>query len=175
LVLLFNLLDLADQFLCFGYHGADPSRSNGIFLDAIYAGVTNYPVGLDTIRQKPEIERLQDQLARQKSEWNTLRFQRVDISAQLLNNSQTIQALAERAKEELQSTAVDTQEEIFSLRSEIDRLQGVQSQFQSQLRALGLQIYSVQKSFEDQLAKVRSLENSIQVKKAESRSEYETH
>ncbi|HEY8272709.1 MAG TPA: hypothetical protein VIG33_17575 [Pseudobdellovibrionaceae bacterium] len=127
----------------------------------------NYSSGVDFIRQRSEIERLQNQLAQQQNELTPLRAQRVDISAQVLNNSQSIEALTERAKEEIRNSAAETQGQILSLRSEINRLQEMQSQNQSQLSALDSQLRKTEKDYEERSNKVRSLEETLRAKQAE--------
>ncbi|MGZ3748248.1 MAG: hypothetical protein ACXWRE_12815 [Pseudobdellovibrionaceae bacterium] len=131
----------------------------------------NYPAGLDFTNQKSEIERLQNQLAQQNNDLNALKVQRVDISAQVLNNSQVVMNQAERAKVELRASAMDIQEQIFSLRGEIESLQRIQNQSQNQVRALDAQLMSAEKEYEEQSRRVHSLEEALQTKKAEKEVE----
>lgn len=127
----------------------------------------NNPAGQDVINQPANVERLQNQLAEQRNRLTELRSQRVDISASVLSNSQTIRSMADQAKAELRDSAHGTQDQIFSLRSEIDRLQGAQSQYHSQLQGINQQISRTEKDIEDQSAEVRRLQESLQSKQSE--------
>jgi chromosome segregation ATPase len=131
----------------------------------------NYLAGPEMTNQRSEIEKLQNQLTQQKNELNRLRSQQVDISVQVLSNSQAVEILAERAKAELRSSAAETQAQIFSLRSEVDRLQEVQSQRQSQLWTLSSQLTKLEKDYEEQSRKLRFLQEALRAKQSDLHSE----
>ena len=110
-----------------------------------------YPVGQEVLNQAREIERLQNQLDRQKMDLNNLRSQRVGISADVLSGSRSIQSLAEQARAELRSSIGMTQERIYTLRDEMNRLQ----------------ISAMEKDLEVQRRELQRLEESVQQKQNE--------
>lgn len=125
------------------------------------------PTGAEVVRQPAQIEHLQAQLEQQRQQLNNLRSQRVGISAQILNNSQNILSLAEQAKAELRSSATNTQDQIYSLRSDIDRMNRTQSLSRGQLQTVNTQMSKLQKDLELSNEEMRKLQESIQLKQNE--------
>lgn len=130
-----------------------------------------YPVGLEALNQKSQIELLQDKLNQQKDQLNALRLQRINISASVLNNSQSVESLAEMAREELRSSAEDVQTRVSTLRSEMDRLQGAQNQVQGDLQKLQFEASKGEKDLEEQAQQVQSLQSLLKAKESEMREE----
>lgn len=127
----------------------------------------DFSVGKDANQVLRQSDHLQIQLADLENQLDALRAQRVDVSARILNNTGAIQSLAEQARNELRNSAAAAQEQIFSLRSEIDRLQGVRYQSQSSLSVLRSQISQAEKDFEIQDQEVKSLQQQILNKQSE--------
>jgi chromosome segregation ATPase len=125
------------------------------------------PASQEVQNQPAQVEKLQAQLNEQKARLDELRAQRVSISATALSNSQSIQSLAAQAKAELQTSAADTQDQIYSLRSEIDRLQQSQAAEQTRLQGVSGQISRVEKAVENQSMEIRRLLEAIQAKQNE--------
>lgn len=126
-----------------------------------------YPVGQEVLNQAREVERLQNELSQQKLQLNALRSQRVGISAEVLNGSRTIQSLAEQARSELRNSMAVTQERIYTLRDEMDRLQQAQAGAQGTLQGLNLQISRMEKDLEDQSRELQRLQESVREKQSE--------
>lgn len=127
----------------------------------------NYPSGAEVLQQPAQIERLQLRLSLQTEQLNSLRAQRVGISATILNNNQVIQSLAEEVRADLRGSVLEMKEEIYSLRSEKDRLGRTQLQSREQLQYLRRQILSRQKEFDDSYQEVLRLQDSIKQKQSE--------
>lgn len=125
------------------------------------------PASQEVQNQPAEVERLQTLLAEQKARLEELRAQRVSVSVTALNNSQSIRSLAEQAKAELRDGAANTQDQIYSLRSEIDRLQQGQAIEQSRLQGVSGQISKAEREVESQSVEVRRLQDAIQAKQNE--------
>lgn len=124
-------------------------------------------IGAEVVQQPAQIERLQNQLNQQRDQLNNLRTQRVGISARVLNNSQSIQSLAEQARAELRASASATQDQIYSLRSDIDQMGRAQSLSRGQIQEINQKISIVEKDLEGSSQEVRRLQDSIQSKQNE--------
>jgi len=118
-----------------------------------------------------EIQRLQVQLDQQNATLSNLRSQRVGISASVLSNTQTIQSLSEQAKAELRNNSAATQERIYSLRDEMDRLERTQSVSQGQLQGLNLQISKAERDLEDRTTELQRIQEAVQAKQSEIQSQ----
>ena len=131
----------------------------------------DFAFGIDVNQLKMQTDNLQAELAGQQNQLNALRAQRVEVSAQVLEGTGTIRGLAEQARRELRDSAEGTQEQIFSLRTEIDRLQGTQYQTQSAattLRSqLSTQISRVENELQRQDQEVESLQRQVLNKQSE--------
>lgn len=132
--------------------------------------VANFP-GLDVFQARARAEQLRSEVETARDQLNNLRAQRVDISASVFGNSGQIQSLAEQARQELRDTVQDTQERIFSLRSEIGQLQGAQLQSLQNAEVLDSQISRAEKVVQDQTQQVQLLEQEVQRKEREIRRE----
>jgi len=124
------------------------------------------PIGAEVIQQPAQIRRLEDLLNQQKEQLYNLRAQRVGVSATVLNNTQMIQSLAEQAKDDLRRSALERREEIYSLRSTIERLSRAQLQDRGQLQNLRLQISGAQKNLETNNQELRRLQDAIKEKQS---------
>lgn len=132
--------------------------------------VQNFP-GQDYTQQQAKITQLRDEIAAQNNQLTLLRNQRVDISASVFGNSTQIKSLADKARQELRDSVEQTQDRIFTLRSEIDRLQGAQLQSQQNAENLQTQISRAEKAVQDQTLKVQTLEQDLQRLQSETAQE----
>jgi len=131
------------------------------------AYLQNFAGGIDVTQIQAQNDLLNGQLADQLTQLNILKEQRLNLSTIVISNTTNIQSLAEQARNELRMSAADTQDQIFSLRSEIYRLQGAQYQSQAAQSTLKYQISKAEKDLESQNAEVRSLQQQILNKQSE--------
>jgi chromosome segregation ATPase len=127
----------------------------------------NFMGGVDVTQLQMQTDQLNGQLADQLTQLNILKEQRLSLSNTIVNNTSNIRSLAEQARNELRMSAANTQEQIFSLRSEIYRLQGAQYQSQAAQSTLKYQISRAQKDLEAQNTEVQSLQQQILNKQSE--------
>lgn len=130
-----------------------------------------YPIGAEVTQQPAQIERLTNQLNQQRDQLRNLRSQRVGISAQVLSNNQSIQSLAEQARAELRDSANSTQEQVYSLRSDMERLGRTQTLSRGQLQNINQQMSKVEKDLEVSNQEIRKLQDSIKNVEGEMQTE----
>lgn len=107
---------------------------------------------------------LELRLQTQNQQLQGMRDQRLALAAQVLENTRNLQSEKEQALADLANTRTDIQDEIASLRMEINRLQGVQYQARTSQISLRSQINQLQKDFETQARQIQTLESSMQEK-----------
>ncbi|WP_374079227.1 hypothetical protein [Bdellovibrio bacteriovorus] len=107
---------------------------------------------------------LELRLQTQNQQLQGMRDQRLALAAQVLENTRNLQSEKEQALADLANSRTDMQDEIASLRMEINRLQGVQYQARTSQISLRSQINQLQKEFETQTRQIQTLESSMQEK-----------
>ncbi len=113
-----------------------------------------------TSYQQDLVNKLQTTLAIQQQQLDFLKTERINISSELLNQSQQLNRLNQEQIADLANEQSAIQREIFTLRSEILRLQTTYRQTKSSLIPLGQQLDQAQKLYDQQVEKLRSLEQN---------------
>lgn len=112
-------------------------------------------------QQQSLLQGLQNQLAFQQQQLDLLNAQRLNISAEVLQQTRFINSATQQQKSEIVDSQIAVQDEIFSLRTEVNRLQTAYSQTRMSLVPLSQQIAQAQKVYDDQEKKVRALEENL--------------
>lgn len=103
----------------------------------------------------------QDQIGILKQQVAELRAQRVDLSASIIAQFQSINNQAQLQKAEVRESQADVQNQIFSMRQEILQLQTQRNQMQQSSATIAEQIQQQQQALTQQQAKIKSLEESV--------------
>ncbi len=100
----------------------------------------------------------------QRQDLENLRAQRLELSSQILLNSQAVQAQKDQALSDLSQNRQSLQDEISLLRDEVYRLQEDQYRTRTSQVSLGSQIQQAQRTLQQQQNQVDTLEKSMQQK-----------
>ncbi len=111
-----------------------------------------------TPEQRQLLTNLQNSLEYQQQQLDILKAERVNISAQILSQNLLIDSASQQQKREIANEQAILQNEIFTLRGEIDRLKNYYSQTRMSLVPLNQQLEQAQKLYDDQQRRVRELE-----------------
>ncbi|MEK2644913.1 hypothetical protein [Bdellovibrio sp. BCCA] len=114
--------------------------------------------------REARLQDLQTLLETQTRQLQGMRDQRLALSAQILENTRALQSEKEQALSDLADSRSDLQDEIASLRIEINRLQGMQYQTRTSQMTTRSRLTQMQKDFETQNRQVQTLEASLQEK-----------
>lgn len=126
--------------------------------EQIYVWTNNiFPL---TPGQQLLLENLQTSLASQKQQLAVLRAQKLNISAEVLRQTRLINSASQQQKSELIESQTAIQDEIFSLRAEIERLHSAYAQVRMSYLPLNQQISQAQKNYDEQVKKVKALEET---------------
>lgn len=110
--------------------------------------------------QRLLLESLQNTLKSQKQQLAILQEQRLNIAAEELRQTSLINSAAQQQKAELAESQEAIQDEIFSIRAEIEGLQSAYAQAKMSYRPLTQQISQAQQGYDEQLKKIKMLEAS---------------
>lgn len=111
--------------------------------------------------QRQLLANLQNTLSFQQQQLDLLNAERVNLSSQILSNSMLLNSASLEQKRQIAEEQNSIQNEIFTLRGEIERLQNVYAQTRMSLVPLAQQIAQAQAAYDEQQKKVRALEESI--------------
>lgn len=126
--------------------------------EQIYVWTNNiFPL---TSSQQQLYENLKNLLESQKQQLAILREQKLNISAEVLRQTRLVNSASQQQKSELVESQTAIQDEIFSLRAEIERLQATYSQARMNYAPLSQQISQAQKNYDEQFKKVKALEEA---------------
>lgn len=114
-----------------------------------------------TPEQRQLLTNLQNTLEFQQQQLDVLKAERVNISAQILNQNLLIDSASQQRKSEIANEQAILQNEIFTLRAEIDRLQTFYAQTRMSLVPLNQQLEQAQKLYDDQQKRLRELEATL--------------
>lgn len=114
-----------------------------------------------TPEQRQLLGNLQNSLEYQQQQLDILKAERVNISAQILSQNRLIDSASQQQRSEIANEQAILQNEIFTLRAEIDRLQSFYAQTRMSLVPLNQQLEQAQKLYDDQLKRVRELEATL--------------
>lgn len=114
-----------------------------------------------TPEQRQLLTTLQNSLEYQQQQLDILKAGRVNISAQILSQNLLIDSASQQRKIEIANEQAILQNEIFTLRGEIDRLQTFYAQTRMSLVPLNQQLEQAQKLYDDQQKRVRELEATL--------------
>ena len=117
-----------------------------------------------TPEQRQLLTNLQNSLGYQQQQLDVLKAERVNISAQILSQNLLIDSASQQQKTEIANEQAILQNEIFTLRGEINRLQAFYSQTRMSLVPLNQQLEQAQKLYDDQQKRVRELEATLNPK-----------
>lgn len=114
-----------------------------------------------TPEQRQLLTNLQNTLGYQQQQLDILKAERVNISAQILSQNLLIDSTAQQQRADIANEQALLQNEIFTLRGEIDRLRNFYSQTRMSLVPLNQQLEQAQKLYDDQQRRVRELEATL--------------
>lgn len=114
--------------------------------------------------QRTLLDSLQNRLALQNQQLEILNQQKLNINSQLLQQTRFIASTSEQRRNELADNQAALQDEIFSMRAELDRLRSAQAQARMSIMPLTQQLSQARKSYQEQLEKVKALEESLSKK-----------
>ncbi len=114
-----------------------------------------------TPEQRQLLTNLQNTLGYQQQQLDILKAERVNISAQILSQNLLIDSSAQQQKTDIANEQAILQNEIFTLRGEIDRLRNFYSQTRMSLVPLNQQLEQAQKLYDDQQRRVRELDATL--------------
>ena len=114
-----------------------------------------------TPEQQILLVNLANSLQFQQQQLDFLKAERVNISAQILNQTRLIDSAFQNQKREITNEQTALQNEIFTLRSEIERLQKAYAQTRMSLIPLSQQLEQAQTLYDDQVKRVRELEAAM--------------
>lgn len=111
--------------------------------------------------QRTLLKSLEDLLASQRQQLESLNKQKSDLSENALSQTRLINQLAQQQKSQIIESQTSTQEQIFFLRDEIERLNESQIQQRSVLTTLNQHINQTQKDYDNQFKKIKELQQTI--------------
>lgn len=106
-------------------------------------------------------------LTQQQQQLENLKQQRLEISAQILENSRAVQAQKEQELGDLAQERTTLQSEMLNMNEELRRLQDEQVKQRSTQMSIGSQILQTQRVYQQQQERVRSLESALKQKNEE--------
>lgn len=114
-----------------------------------------------TPEQQSALADLQNQFINQRQQLDFLRRQRVNISAQVLNQTRTISEVARQTKDDLLANEAAIQDRIAFLQNELVQIQQAQTQIQTSNKSLDGQINEMQNAYNKQLERVQTIEATL--------------
>lgn len=134
----------------------------GIFLTQQQIAVWTNNTFTLTSDQRVLLQNLKNELISQQQQLDLLKGERVRASSEVLNQTRLIASLSQQQKEDLVVNQSVIQNEIFSLRSEIESLNKAYTQTRMSLLPLSQRVEQAQKIYDTQALKIKALEESIQ-------------
>ncbi len=110
--------------------------------------------------QQDRITNLQNLYAEQNQQVLNLKGQRTNLTVQTLNQGALISSALQTQRSELAENQSALQDEIFSLRNEIVRLQNFSNQTRSNIDPLNQQISQAESDYQNQLQQMQTLQNT---------------
>jgi hypothetical protein len=115
-------------------------------------------------QREVKIEQLRQTLADQQAQLDAMRQQRLTIASSVLDSDRQVQGEKDQALAQLNNERSDMNEQITSLRSEINRLQEAQANNRMSTISRSAQISRVERNIDDQNKKIQSIESSLREK-----------
>lgn len=114
--------------------------------------------------REARMQELQSLIEAQRQDLENLKAQKLNISTQVLANTQAVQSEKEQALNELAANRADLRDEISSLRDEVYRMQEAQYKVRTSQVSLNSQIIQTQRAYDEQEQIIKNMEATLRQK-----------